>query len=103
MSTGSALRKQLSSAFAPADRTLPIMLTRQAERHGDKPLATAGDASWTYAQAAAAAARVAGTLRAAGIGAGDRVAIICSNRIELLGLLIGCGSAPYLPTITWSK
>jgi crotonobetaine/carnitine-CoA ligase len=91
MSTGSALRKQLSSAFAPADRTLPIMLTRQAERHGDKPLATAGDASWTYAQAAAAAARVAGTLRAAGIGAGDRVAIICSNRIELLGLLIGCG------------
>jgi crotonobetaine/carnitine-CoA ligase len=30
-------------------------------------------------------------LQAAGIGTGDRVAIICSNRIELLGLLIGCG------------
>jgi crotonobetaine/carnitine-CoA ligase len=91
MSTGSALRQHLSGSFAPAERSLPIMLTRQAERHGDKPLVTAGDVSWTYAQAAAAAARIAGTLRSAGIGAGDRVAVICSNRIELLGLLLGCG------------
>jgi crotonobetaine/carnitine-CoA ligase len=67
------------------------MLMRQAERHGDKPLVTAGNISWTYAQAAAAAARTAGALQTAGIGAGDRVAIICSNRIEFLGLLLGCG------------
>jgi crotonobetaine/carnitine-CoA ligase len=46
---------------------------------------------WTYAETAAAAARIAATLRAAGIGAGDRVAIICSNRMEFLGLLLGCG------------
>ena len=90
MGTGSALLKQLSAAFAPAERTLPAMLARQAERHGEKPLASAGDVRWSYAQAADAAARMAGTLRAAGIGAGDRVAIICSNRIELLGLLLGC-------------
>jgi crotonobetaine/carnitine-CoA ligase len=91
MSTGSALREHLSGSFAPAERTLPMMLMRQAERHGDKPLVTAGDISWTYAQAAAAAARIANTLGRAGIGAGDRVAIICSNRIEFLGLLLGCG------------
>jgi crotonobetaine/carnitine-CoA ligase len=91
MSTGSALRRHLSGSFAPAERTLPVMLMRQAERHADKPLVTAGEARWTYAQAAAAAARFASTLRTAGIGAGDRVAIICSNRIELLGLLLGCG------------
>jgi crotonobetaine/carnitine-CoA ligase len=91
MSTGSALREHLSSSFAPAERTLPVMLTRQAEHHGDKPLVTAGDACWTYAQTAAAAARIAGTLRTAGIGAGDRVALICSNRIEFLGLILGCG------------
>jgi crotonobetaine/carnitine-CoA ligase len=87
----SALREHLSASFAPAERTLPAMLLRQAERHGGKPLASAGDVHWSYAETAAMAARVAGTLRAAGIGAGDRVAIISSNRIELLGLLLGCG------------
>src|SRR4029077_10522487 len=83
--------RQLAQAFAPAERTLPAMLARQAQRHGDQPLANAGDVSWTFAQTAVAAARTAGTLSAAGVGAGDRVAIICSNRIELLGLLLGCG------------
>jgi carnitine-CoA ligase len=81
----------LAQAFAPAERTLPAMLARQAQRHGDKPLASAGDVSWTFAETAVAAARTAGTLSAAGVAAGDRVAIICSNRIELLGLLLGCG------------
>jgi crotonobetaine/carnitine-CoA ligase len=89
--TPSALRQQLAQSFGPGARTLPGMLMRQAERHGDRPLVSAGHDAWTYAQTAAAAARVAGTLRAAGIGSGDRVAIICSNRIELLGLLLGCG------------
>jgi crotonobetaine/carnitine-CoA ligase len=91
MGTESALRRQLAQAFAPAERTLPAMLARQAQRHGDQPLANAGDVSWTFAQTAVAAARMAGTLSAAGVAAGDRVAIICSNRIELLGLLLGCG------------
>jgi crotonobetaine/carnitine-CoA ligase len=91
MRTVSALRQQLAASFAPADRTLPAMLIRQAERHRDKPLVSVGEMRWTYAETAAAAAWIAGTLRAAGIGAGDRVAIICSNRIECLGLLLGCG------------
>jgi carnitine-CoA ligase len=91
MGTASALRKQLALAFAPAQRTLPAMLARQAVRQGDKLLVSAGDVAWTYTETAVAAARIAGTLRAAGLGAGDRVAIICSNRIELLGLLLGCG------------
>ncbi|MGA7489931.1 MAG: ATP-dependent acyl-CoA ligase [Xanthobacteraceae bacterium] len=91
MRTGSALRRHLSASFGPAERTLPAMLVRQGERHGGRPLAAAGDIRWTYAETAAAAARVAATLRTAGIVAGDRVAIICSNRIEFLGLLVGCG------------
>ena len=32
----SVLRAQWSELFAPAERTLPAMLTRQAERYGDK-------------------------------------------------------------------
>lgn len=87
----SAVRRQLAQTFAPAERTLGAMLARQAERHGDKPLVSAGDVRWSFAETAAAAARAAGTLQAAGIGTGDRIAIICSNRIELLGLLISCG------------
>jgi crotonobetaine/carnitine-CoA ligase len=85
------LRAQLAQTFGPAERTIPAMLLRQAQRHGERPLVSAGDTSWTYAETAVAAARMAATLRAAGIDSGDRVAIICSNRIELLGLLLGCG------------
>ena len=91
MRAGPALRKDLAAAFAPTERTLPNLLLRQAERHGDRPLARAGEICWTFAETAAAAAQAAGTLRAAGIGAGERVAIICSNRIEFLALLLGCG------------
>jgi crotonobetaine/carnitine-CoA ligase len=76
MESASVLRARWASSFAPADRTLPAMLTRQAERHGDKPLVTAGEKAWTYAQTRAAAARFAGTLREAGIKPGDRVAVI---------------------------
>jgi crotonobetaine/carnitine-CoA ligase len=66
------------------------MLTRQAERFAQKPLVTAGGTTWTYADAYEAAARCAGTLRSAGIQPGDRVAIIYSNRIEFLEIVLGC-------------
>jgi crotonobetaine/carnitine-CoA ligase len=76
--------------FAPAERTLPAMLTRQAERYANRPLVSAGDTTWSYADACDAAACFAGALRGAGIKAGDRVAVICSNRIEFLEILFGC-------------
>src|SRR5436190_19018498 len=84
------LRAQWSQSFAPADRTLPAMLTRQAERFAQKPLVTAGDTTWTYAETYEATARCAGTLRSAGIEPGERVAVICSNRIEFLEIVLGC-------------
>jgi carnitine-CoA ligase len=90
MVSASQLRAQWSQSFAPADRTLPAMLARQAERFAQKPLVTAGGTTWTYAEAYEAAARCAGTLRSAGIEPGDRVAVICSNRIEFLEIVLGC-------------
>ena len=90
MQSASELRAQWAQSFAPAERTLPAMLRRQAERHGQKPLVSAGDVVWTCADACAAAARFAGTLRAAGIAPGDRVAIICGNRMAFLEVLLGC-------------
>src|SRR5499433_2922727 len=90
MVSASQLRAQWSQSFGPADRTLPAMLRRQAERFAQKPLVTAGETTWTYADTYEAVARCAGTLRSAGIQPGDRVAVICSNRIEFLEIVLGC-------------
>jgi len=76
--------------FAPHERTLPTMLVRQAERFGDKPLVQAGGRSLSFAGACETAARVAGALGAAGIKASDRVALIASNHIEFLEVVLGC-------------
>jgi crotonobetaine/carnitine-CoA ligase len=77
--------------FRPADRTLPRMLDVQAARHGDRTVLSAAGGSWTFRDARDIAAGRAATLRAAGISAGDRVAILCSNRLELLEIVLGCG------------
>jgi crotonobetaine/carnitine-CoA ligase len=80
----------LSDLFAPRERTLPMMLARQAERFADRPLVAASGTRWTFAQMCDEAASFAGTLRAAGIKSGDRVALICSNRLEFLRVFLGC-------------
>src|SRR6187397_3176631 len=74
-----------------SQRTLPQMLAVQAERHRDRPLLTIGEVTWTFQDAANAAARRAGMLAAAGIGPGDRVALLLGNRIELMEIVLACG------------
>jgi crotonobetaine/carnitine-CoA ligase len=76
--------------FASRERTLPTMLTRQAERYGDRILVRAGGTSWGYRQAVEIAARSAGRLQAAGLRPGDRVAMLCTNRAEFLEIFFGC-------------
>jgi carnitine-CoA ligase len=79
--------------FAPEERTVPEMLRRQAERHDDRPLFVCGGEQWSFAEARDIAARSAGLLSGAGIGLGDRVALMCGNRPELLRLILGCAWA----------
>lgn len=79
------------AALAPRERTLPAMLQRGAERFGDRPLVTLGGTSWSHREAAAVAARRAAGLRAAGVVRGERVALMCGNRSELLEAFVGCG------------
>ena len=74
----------LRDLFPPAERTVPKMLLRQAERYGQRRLVTIGGATLSYAETCAAAAGYAATLAAAGIGPGDRVAVMCGNRVEIL-------------------
>jgi carnitine-CoA ligase len=76
--------------FAPLHRSVPVMLQRQAEKHGEKPLICAGDRIFTFAEMPALASRAASRLKLAGIGHGDRVALMCSNRPEFIEMLLGC-------------
>jgi carnitine-CoA ligase len=78
------------SAFPPGERTVPAMLQRQAQRYGSHALFAAGESTWSFAEAPAIAARFAGTLAAAGIRPGDRVALMCGNCAELMEAFLGC-------------
>jgi crotonobetaine/carnitine-CoA ligase len=75
--------------FAPADRSVAVMLQAQARTFGVKPLVQAGETSWSFAEAPELAARSAGRLSAAGVGQGDRVALICENRPEFIEVFLG--------------
>ena len=76
--------------LAPERRTVPELLRRQAQRHGERPLFVAGDVSWSFAQALDQAQAYGAVLRHAGLRAGDRVALLCSNRAEFMQVLLGC-------------
>jgi crotonobetaine/carnitine-CoA ligase len=77
--------------LAPNERTLPALLNRQAEVFGERPLVTIAGGEWVHRDAPDLAARRAGALHAAGVGKGDRVALMCSNRVEFLEAFLGCG------------
>lgn len=79
-----------SPMFPPAERTLPVMLAARAQTFGERVLFKAGRDSLSYSQAREVAASMAGALLAAGIGPGDRVALMCGNRIEFMRLFLGC-------------
>ena len=88
---GGAQTLPLQHLFPPPERTAPRMLLRQAARHGQRRLVSIGGITLTYAEASEAAAGYAAALTAAGIKPGDRVAIMCGNRAELLLIILGCG------------
>jgi crotonobetaine/carnitine-CoA ligase len=81
---------QVAERFPPADRVLSTILTRQAAHYRDRTLFVFGETRWSYAETAAIAAASAARLMQAGIQAGDRVALICSNRPEFLEIYLGC-------------
>ena len=85
--------KRFAGEFGPAERTLPVMLSRQAERFGDRWLFRSTDASWTFRQTRDIAAGMAARLTEAGLRPGDRVAILCGNGSALMRTYLGCAWA----------
>jgi crotonobetaine/carnitine-CoA ligase len=73
-----------------AERTLPALLERGAAAFADRPYLSVGGTSRTFAEMRDAVARTAGSFAAAGVRRGDRVAIMCENRRELLDAWFGC-------------
>ena len=59
-----------------APTTLPGLVRAIATERPDAPAVTLGDLTRTFAELDARGDRVAGALRDAGVGAGDRVAVL---------------------------
>ena len=84
---------RFAAEFAPEQRTLPNMLARRADSHGDRLLFRAGAAAWTFRHAREIAAGMAARLGQAGLRPGDRVAILCGNGPALMKAYLGCAWA----------
>jgi fatty-acyl-CoA synthase len=69
---------------APFSRTLADLIFEQAERYGARPAVIWQDQVLSFAQLCERAARTAASLRARGIGRGDRVGLLINNRPEWL-------------------
>jgi carnitine-CoA ligase len=98
------LCRRLASLPELTERTLPALLRRQ-ELYGERLLVRAHGEERTVSEMRDAAACRAGGLAAAGIGAGDRVALISENRLEVLELWLACAwlGAVFVPVNTALK
>jgi crotonobetaine/carnitine-CoA ligase len=70
--------------------TIPGLLDAVAGEIGERPFLRVGEVTRTYAETRTAAATMAGALAERGCRAGDRVAVMADNRIEVVDLILGC-------------
>ncbi|WP_255247746.1 ATP-dependent acyl-CoA ligase [Rhodococcus rhodochrous] len=76
--------------LSPTDMTLPGMLSLRARLTPHAPTLIFGETRRTAAEMREAVARTGHMLHSHGVHRGDRVALMSSNRIELLDLILGC-------------
>jgi acyl-CoA synthetase (AMP-forming)/AMP-acid ligase II len=69
------------------DAALHVGLERAAVERGDAPAVRAGERSWSFAELQSMTERLAGHLAGLGVTAGDRVAVMCTNRMELIAVV----------------
>jgi crotonobetaine/carnitine-CoA ligase len=76
-----------------ADRTVPALLRRGAERNGDRVALRSRSGSATFAEAYTDARRVAGGLAALGVARGDHVALLLDNSLDFYRCWFGVNVA----------
>jgi long-chain acyl-CoA synthetase len=79
-------------------------LDRAAERLSDRPAIRAGDRCWTFGELQEMSTGLARHLAAAGVGVGDRVAVMMANRVEFVAAVYGIskvGAAAVLVSPAW--
>jgi len=79
-------------------------LEETAARFGDRDAIRSDDQRWSFAEIDAMAGAFAGRLSARGVGPRDRVAVMTSNRVELVGAVFGIsklGAASVLLSPAW--
>jgi long-chain acyl-CoA synthetase len=74
----------LASDRLPADALLHDALAAAAARFGDRDAVRAEHRTWSYRQLDQASTALAGSLHRRGVGPGDRVAVMMSNRPEFV-------------------
>lgn len=82
--------RMIEGARPPEQRNIPALLDEAARRYPDKVNFRIGDRAVTFSECRARAARVAGQLAALGMRPGDRVALMCRNRIEFIEFFTAC-------------
>ena len=89
---------------APTARTLFALLAEQAACTPDATAIIDRGEIISFSVLAARAAQFGAALKSANIGYGDRIGLLCSNRIEWLEIAFGCAAAGAVcvPFSTWS-
>ena len=88
----------------PSSRTVFALLSEQAARSPDHPIAITATETVSYATLADRARRVASALRARGVVPGDAIGLLSDNRVEWLEIFFGASAlgAVVVPISTWS-
>ena len=95
-----ALLKEWNNTAGPVPKsTVDELVAQAAAAHPERTAVVCGDTRWTYRELVDRAARVAGRLRAEGIGPGDVVGVFPHRGVEMVAALLGVlrSGAAYLP------
>lgn len=95
----------MSGVTRPKSRTLPGLLDELAARQPDRELIVGDGARLSYAETHRRARELAKGLRRLGVVAGDRVALVMTNRPEwlLVDFAVTMLGATLVPISTWSR
>jgi fatty-acyl-CoA synthase len=88
----------------PYSCTLFDLVCEQAERYGTAPAVISANVTTSYRELADGATRIAAALAHRGIRRGDRIGLLCENRLEWLEVALAAGAvgAIVCPFSTWS-